>query len=324
MPGAGIKAINKRIRSVRSTQQITKAMKMVAAAKLRRAQDRLLAGRPYAGKLATLLEHLAAAGGGSHPFLVARPVRKRLFVVVTSDKGLCGAYNLNVIKLAQAGLEKSRDEGIETAVYAVGKKARDFFAKRGHTMFASHADFGGVASADRARTVADRAVAAFLDGSCDEVRLVYARFISTLTQRPAAQALLPIAPAAAVGAAPGGAAVGGAAAGTAPAAASGAPAGHAAGAGHGRILDGGELDYIWEPGREELFRILLPLYLRNRVYIALCEAFASEHGARMTSMTAATDNAGELIEFLTLRRNRERQAAITQELSEIVGGANAL
>ncbi len=115
MPGAGIKAINKRIRSVRSTQQITKAMKMVAAAKLRRAQDRLLAGRPYAGKLATLLEHLAAAGGGSHPFLVARPVRKRLFVVVTSDKGLCGAYNLNVIKLAQAGLEKSRDEGIETA-----------------------------------------------------------------------------------------------------------------------------------------------------------------------------------------------------------------
>jgi F-type H+-transporting ATPase subunit gamma len=297
VPGAGIKAINKRIRSVRSTQQITKAMKMVAAAKLRRAQDRLLAGRPYAEKLAGVLGHLADSGEGSHPLLAARTVRKRLFITITSDKGLAGAYNMNVIKVAQAEIEKGRREGVAGEVYAIGKKGRDHFGKRGFTLFESHADFGGEATADRARMIADRAAAAFLDGTFDEVRLVYARFVSTLTQRPTEELLLPIAREAQAD--PGGA--------------SGHPAAPAAG--H---------EYIWEPGREELHRLLLPLYLRNRVYIALCEAYASEHGARMTSMTAATDNAGELIDFLTLRRNRERQAAITQELSEIVGGANAL
>jgi F-type H+-transporting ATPase subunit gamma len=306
VPGAGIKAINKRIRSVRSTQQITKAMKMVAAAKLRRAQDRLLAGRPYAEKLAGVLSHLAESGEGTHPLLATRPVvRKRLYITVTSDKGLAGAYNMNVIKVAQAGIEKGRREGIGCEVYAIGKKARDYFAKRGFTLLGSHADFGGEATADRARMIAERVMAAFLDGTFDEVRLVYARFVSTLTQRPTDERLLPIAR-------------GAVAERPATTARAGAPAQADAQDEHCAR------DYIWEPGREELYRLLLPLYLRNRVYIALCEAYASEHGARMTSMTAATDNAGELIDFLTLRRNRERQAAITQELSEIVGGANAL
>lgn len=286
MAGAGIKTINKRIRSVKSTQQITKAMKMVAAAKLRRAQARLLAARPYAAKLADLLGQLAAGGAGDHPLFEARPVQRRLYIVVTSDKGLCGAYNMNVIKIAQAALKADREAGIAAAVYAVGKKARDYFAKRGHTMFAAHADFGGEASAERARQLVDRVEAAFLAGEFDDVQLVYARFVSTLTQRPAAAGLLPVAPPA-------------------------AQAGPAA-------------DYLWEPDKEQLYRVLLPLYLRNRAYIALCEAYASEHGARMTSMSAATENAGELIDHLTLRRNRERQAAITREINEIVGGANAL
>ena len=291
MAGAGIKIINKRIRSVRATQQITKAMKMVAAAKLRRAQARLLAARPYAGKLSDLLSHLAASGLDGHPLFAARPVRRRLYVITTSDKGLCGAYNMNVIKLAQAGMLAARAEGIEVAVYAVGKKARDFFGKRGYAMFESHADFSGEASAEKARRVGDRCEAAFLAGEFDEVKLVYARFVSTLTQRPTEQPLLPVAP---------------------PAAGAGAH-------------DGGHAtDYLWEPGKDALLRALLPLYMRNRVYIALCEAFASEHGARMASMSAATENAGELIDALTMRRNRERQASITQELSEIVGGANAL
>ena len=299
MAGAGIKIINKRIRSVRATQQITKAMKMVAASKLRRAQARLLSARPYAGKLSELLGHLAESGLDGHPLFSARTVKRRLYVVATSDKGLCGAYNMNVIKLAQAALDGARRDGVEVAVYAVGKKARDFFGKRGYTIYESHADFGGDASVDKAKRVGDRCEAAFMAGEFDEVRLVYARFISTLTQRPTDQPLLPVAPpeAAPVAATPKPA--------TAPAEAAGT-------------------DYIWEPAREALLGSLLPLYMHNRVYLALCEAFASEHGARMASMSAATENAGELIDALTLRRNRERQATITQELSEIVGGANAL
>jgi len=293
--GSGIKAINKRIRSVRATQQITKAMKMVAAAKLRRAQSRLLAGRPYAARLSGLLGHLAESGLGGHPLLEARPVRRRLFVVVTSDKGLCGAYNMNIIKMAQARLEQSRRDGVEIAVYAVGKKARDFFQKRGYPILESHADFGGEITADRANLVANRCTKEFLDGAFDEVHLVYARFVSTLTQRPESRCLLPVAPP------PGGQGP------QAPGAGTPAPT-----------------DYLWEPDQATLLQVLLPLYARNSAYIALCESFASEHGARMASMSAATDNAGELIDALTLRRNRERQAGITQELSEIVGGANAL
>ncbi len=300
MAGAGIKIINKRIRSVRATQQITKAMKMVAASKLRRAQARLLSARPYAGKLSELLGHLAASGLDGHPLFAGRSVKRRLYVVATSDKGLCGAYNMNVIKLAHAALDAARREGIEVAVYAIGKKARDFFGKRGYTLYESHVDFGGEASADKAKRVGDRCEAAFMTGEFDEVRLVYARFISTLTQRPTDQPLLPVAPPAAAPVA------------AAPPQPAAAPA------------EAANIDYIWEPDRETLLGALLPLYMRNRVYLALCEAFASEHGARMASMSAATENAGELIDALTLRRNRERQATITQELSEIVGGANAL
>jgi F-type H+-transporting ATPase subunit gamma len=294
LPGAGLKIINKRIRSIKSTQQITKAMKMVAAAKLQRSQGRMLAARPYSRKLTELLEQLA--GGATideegHPLFEQRKVVHRLFLVVTSDKGLCGGYNMNILKLAQKGIDESIAAGAETEIYAIGKKARDHFRKRGYTIFHEHVTFGGDISADRAREVGGRAVDAFLEKRFDEVRLVYSQFVSTVRQTPVNRQLLPIAPEEHE-----------------------ADAGGAAGGG----------DYIWEPSQDELYRILLPLYLKNRVFMTLSEAFTSEHAARMTSMTAATDNAGELIDALTMKRNRERQAAITAELSDIVGGANAL
>ena len=294
MPGAGLKAINKRIRSVQSTQQITKAMKMVSAAKLQRSQGRMLAARPYSRKLTDLLEQLAAAGAvgeASHPLFEVRKVARRLVVVVTSDKGLCGGYNMNILRLAQKTVEDSTAAGVETQVYAIGKKARDHFRKRGVALFAEHADFGGEVSADRAREVGERAVGAFLDRTFDEVRLVYSQFFSTVRQVPVALQLLPIA---------------------------------AEEAARDEAEPGHVTDYIWEPGQAALYRLLLPLYLKNRVFMTLSEAFTSEHAARMTSMSAATENAGEMIEALTMRRNRERQAAITSELSDIVGGANAL
>jgi len=293
VPGAGVKLLNKRIRSVKSTQQITKAMKMVAAAKLQRSQGRMLAARPYNQKLTELMQQLAGAAAEAHPLFQVRDVHKRLYLVITSDKGLCGSYNSNLLKLAQKAVDASVAEDIETSVYTIGRKAGDFFARRGYTVLDRHDDFSGEATAERGLTTGDRLVRAFLSGEFDEVRVVYARFVSTMTQRPKDVSLLPIAPEEAVG--------------------EGDDAKTAAAP-----------DYIWEPDQDTIFDLLVPLYLRNRVLMTLMEAFTSEHAARMTSMTAATENAGELIDFLTLKRNRERQAAITAELLDIVGGANAL
>jgi F-type H+-transporting ATPase subunit gamma len=294
VPGAGVKILNNRIRSVKSTQQITKAMKMVAAAKLNRSQGKMLAARPYAQKLVKLVQHLAGAADGDNPLFEVREVKRRLFVVITSDKGLCGSYNMNLIKQAQRSVDASREAGVETELLTVGKKAGDYFAKRGYTLFARHDDYNGDATAQRGHEVGDAIVGAFLGRTFDEVRVVFAEFVSTMTQAPVDRLVLPIAPEETAGE-------------------DDADDDHTAG-----------LDYIWEPGQTQLFDVLLPLYLRNRVFMTLMEAFTSEHAARMTSMTAATDNAGELIDALTLQRNRERQAAITAELLDIVGGANAL
>jgi F-type H+-transporting ATPase subunit gamma len=312
VPGAGVKALNKRIRSVKSTQQITKAMKMVAAAKLNRSQGKMIAARPYARQLARLVQHLAGAAQDAHPLFEVREVARRLYVVVASDKGLCGSYNLNLIKLAQQAIDASQAAGVETAVLTIGKKAGDYFAKRGYALHGRHDDFNGDASAERAQQVGDALVRAFLERTYDEVRIVYSEYHSTMVQRPSERAVLPIAPPAAATNGAGG----------------GEPAARRPQGKLGREDAPAEpvadVDYIWEPGREQLFALLLPLYLRNRVFMTLMEAFTSEHAARMTSMTAATNNAGELVDALTLRRNRERQAAITAELLDIVGGANAL
>lgn len=291
MAGAGVKILNKRIRSVKNTQQITKAMKMVAASKLQRSQGKMLAARPYSQKLTELMQQLAGKADIAHPLFEVRPVQKRLFLVIASDKGLCGSYNMNVLKKAQSAVDASVADGVETEIYAVGKKVRDYFAKRGYTLFEQHIDFGGEMNSERGKLVGDTAVSSFLDGTFDEVRVVYAAFVSTMNQRPVDLPLLPIAPDQ---------------------------------ADEDEHEDARAVDYIWEPSQEAMFDALLPLYLRNRVFMTLSEAFTSEHAARMTSMAAATDNAGEMIRTLTIQRNRERQAAITAELLDIVGGANAL
>ena len=294
MAGAGVKILNNRIRSVKNTQQITKAMKMVAASKLQRSQGKMLAARPYSQKLTELMQQLAGKADISHPLFEVRPVKRRLFMVVTSDKGLCGSYNMNVLKLAQKAVDESIAEGVETEVYAIGRKGAVYFRKRDYTLFKSHEDFGGSVTSDEGRMVGNDAVDAFLDGTFDEVKVVYSSFVSTMTQRPVDAPLLPIAPEDTAGE-----------------------------EGPGSSEAAGQ-DYIWEPSQEAMFAVLLPLYLRNRVFMTLAEAFTSEHAARMTSMSAATQNAGEMIDALTLQRNRERQSAITAELLDIVGGANAL
>ncbi len=293
MAGAGVKLLNKRIRSVKSTQQITKAMKMVAASKLQRSQGNMLAARPYSQKLTELMQQLAGKTDIADPLFEVRPIRKRLFLVIASDKGLCGSYNMNVLKFAQIAVDESVAEGVETEIYAVGKKVAEHFSKRGYTVFSSHEDFGGEINSERGSLVSNTMVEAFVGGQFDEVRTVYASFVSTMNQKPVNVAMLPIAPDQAI-------------------------------AQDDEETDDRAVDYIWEPSQEEMFKVLLPLYLRNRVFMTLAESFTSEHAARMISMSAATENAGELIDALTLQRNRERQAGITADLLDIVGGSNAL
>ena len=169
MAGAGVKLLNKRIRSVKSTQQITKAMKMVAAAKLQRSQGKMLAARPYSQKLTELMQELAGKADIAHPLFDVRPVQNRLYLVITSDKGLCGSYNMNVLKVAQKAVDASIAEGVSTQVYAVGKKAAEFFGKRGYTLFASHSDFGGEANSDRGNLVGNATVGAFLDHTFEDL-----------------------------------------------------------------------------------------------------------------------------------------------------------
>ncbi len=292
MAGAGVKLLNKRIRSVKSTQQITKAMKMVAAAKLQRSQGNMLAARPYSHKLTELMQQLAGKADIADPLFEVRPIRRRLYLVIASDKGLCGSYNMNVLKMAQAAVDASIAEGVETEIYAIGRKVEEFFRKREYKVFASHEDFSGEVNSEKGSLVGNTAVRAFTGELFDEVRVVYSSFISTMTQRPVDVPLLPIAPDQATG--------------------------------DEQADEQRAIDYIWEPSQEEMFKVLLPLYLRNRVFMTLAEAFTSEHAARMVSMSAATENAGEMIDSLTLQRNRERQSGITADLLDIVGGANAL
>ena len=292
MAGAGVKVLNNRIRSVQNTQQITKAMKMVAASKLQRSQGNMLAARPYSQKLTELMEQLAGKTDIADPLFEVRPIRKRLYLVIASDKGLCGSYNMNLLKMAQKAIDASIAEGVETQIYAVGRKSAEHFNKRDYTVFASNENFGGEINSERGSLVGNALVDAFVRGEFDEVRVVYASFVSTMTQKPVDLPILPIAPDQAI-------------------------------AGEEKENDRA-VDYIWEPSQEEMFKVLLPLYLRNRVFMTLAEAFTSEHAARMVSMSAATDNAGELIKDLTLQRNRERQAGITADLLDIVGGSNAV
>ncbi len=284
---ATLKELDRRIRSVKNTQQITRAMKMVAAAKLRRAQDSLMAARPYGEKLDALMADLAGTSV-EHPFFEVREVTKRLVVVVTSDKGLCGSYNAGILRETEHWLETLNDA--DTELFLVGRKGNDYFKRRRWPILKVIDDLGGTIDLSRFTAIADEVMHLYLSDQYQEIVFVYTKFISTLSSRPVRGVLLPMTTEELEG----------------------------EGAQHS------QKNYLYEPSAERVLEAILPKSVRNKIYTGLAEAFTSEHGARMTSMGAATDNAGELIDNLTLVRNRARQAAITQEISEIVGGADAL
>jgi F-type H+-transporting ATPase subunit gamma len=277
--------IRHRIRSVKSTQQITRAMKMVAAARLRRAQDSIFKARPYANQMLTLLESLAArTEQRAHPLLAERPIEKVLLVLITADRGLCGAFNANLIRAAQDYFEQRG--GKEVSIIAVGRKGRDVFRKRPLAMVSEHINLFGRLEFSQAQQVAKEIIDLYTQQKVDAVDFLYNEFKSILTQRVRVERYLPVKP-------------------VQPAA--------------GEAL----IDYIYEQPAPEILNALLPRYVEIEVYRALLESQAAELAARMTAMDAATNNASELIDSLTLHLNRVRQAAITREIIEVVSGAAA-
>jgi F-type H+-transporting ATPase subunit gamma len=284
---ATLRDIRRRIRSVESTQKITRAMKLVAAAKLRRAQERVLSARPYAMKMAELLSGLVRrAEGEAHPLLVRRPATRKRLVIITADKGLCGAFNSNILRASLAFLREQGETSVTLVV--VGKKARDFYRRRPYEIKSEMLGFFDRLAYSHAQELAGGLMQEYLAGEVDEVQLMYNEFRSVAVQRVKREQLLPIEPAEAAG------------------------EGEAPG------------DYIYEPSPEAILAALLPRHVTTQVYRALMESVAGEYGARMTAMEAATKNAKEMIGVLTIQYNKARQERITKELLDIVGGAEAL
>ncbi|HUF92784.1 MAG TPA: ATP synthase F1 subunit gamma [Candidatus Limnocylindria bacterium] len=283
---ATLRDIQRRIKSVQSTQKITRAMKLVAAAKLRRAQERIIAARPYANKMAELLGNLVTgADDDTHPLLEQREGPRRQIVIITADKGLAGAFNSNVIRRS---LEFVRASNVtELTLVVVGRKARDFYRRRDFTIKRDMIGFWDRLAFSHAQELADYFMQQYLDSEVDEVHLMYNEFRSVASQRPVRQQLLPIPK----------------------------PEGEQAEE---------SVDYIFEPSPAAILGDLLPRHVRMQVYRALMESLAGEYGARMTAMEAATKNAKEIIEVLTIQYNKARQEKITKELLDIVGGAEAL
>jgi len=304
---ANVRDLRTRIRSVKSTQQITRAMKLVSASKLRRAQDRILAARPYARKMGDVLSSLAVrANPERHPLLARRPEERVIVVVITADKGLCGSFNTNILNRVRHLLDGMHDR--EVRVDIVGKKGRDWFRRRDYTVRRALVDLFRSLSLDQAREIASDLIRGFTAGEWDAVYLVYNEFKSAIQQQVVVEQLLPI---------PrdtfGHDAFRGADAGGAP----------AEGGVNKRPVAPGE-DYIYEPGDRQLFETLLPKHVEIQVYRSLLESSAAEQGARMNAMSNATRNAEEMIESLTLQMNKIRQASITKEILEVVSGAEAL
>jgi F-type H+-transporting ATPase subunit gamma len=297
---ASLRAIRTRIKSVRNTQKITKAMKMVAAAKLRRAQDAVVRARPYAQLVDEILASLARAGFDPeqppHALMQKRPVKRVEVVMLTSDRGLCGGFNSNVIRRGQKFLLENGDKLEKIQFSTIGRRGRDFAKKRGIASRKDYVGFFGKLKYGQAEEVARDLIDAYLGEHLDAVFLLYNEFRSAISQQISLVQLLPIEPKAMLAATPA--------------------------SKDGQTLQ--PVPHLFEPSREVVLESLLPKHLAMQIWRALLESEASEHGARMTAMDAATKNAKEMIGRLTLDYNRARQAAITKELMEIVSGAEAL
>ncbi|MCW5514616.1 ATP synthase F1 subunit gamma [Muriicola sp. Z0-33] len=283
---ANLKEIRNRIASVSSTMQITSAMKMVSAAKLKKAQDAITAMRPYANKLTELLQNLSASmdGEAGSKYADNREVEKVLVVAITSNRGLCGAFNSNIIKQC-VSMQQETYSDKQVDFMAIGKKGNDLLGKK-NTIVANHSEIFDQLSFDNAATIAEELMDHFTNGEYDRIELVYNKFKNAATQIVMTEQFLPIVP-----------------------------------------IQGEEssnVDYIFEPSKPEIVAQLIPKSLKTQLFKAIRDSFASEHGARMTAMHKATDNATELRDQLKLTYNKARQAAITNEILEIVGGAEAL
>lgn len=285
---ANLKEVKTRINSVISTQQITKAMKMVAAAKLRKAQDRIIQMRPYAAKLTNILQNVSSGNLDAEDNIYGqdRDESRVLIIPITSDRGLCGAFNSNVNKTAFRRLKEFEEKGCSVSVLPLGRKADDFFKKRKVEKVSDYAGIFNNLDFEAAREVAEFAMKGFAKGDFDKVEIVYNQFKNVATQILCTEPMLPIQ--------------------------------------KPEDEDQGSLDYIFEPSKDYIVQELIPRSLKIQLFRALLESNAAEHGARMTAMDKATENAGELLDSLRLDYNRTRQAAITKELSEIVAGAEAL
>jgi F-type H+-transporting ATPase subunit gamma len=286
--------LRRRIRAVKNTQQITKAMKMVAASKLRRAQERMMSARPYATEMQRVLASLATRVDPSmHPLLAQRettPASKTLVIVVTADKGLCGSFNTNIIKAAGSYIVASPQACM---LGLVGRKGRDYFARRGFDVLFEQIGIFQSLKFESARAIGQTAIDTFVSGQVDRVILAYNEFKSVISQKIVIDQLLPIARADVESA-------------------------------EGRSTQASEVDYIYEPSPEAIFNELLPRYVEVQVYRALLESNAAFFAAQMTAMDTATKNSAEMISSLTLYMNKVRQAAITREIIEVVSGAEAL
>ena len=280
--------LRRRIRAVKNTQQITKAMKMIAASRLRKSQERIINARPYANETLRVLQNLASrTDPAAHPLLAVREEKTALIVVITADKGLCGSFNTNIIKAA--GEEMLAVGGRAVVLALIGRRGRDFFARRGYPVVYDRTHFFQHLAFDDAVAIAQVAIEEYSEERVDAVHLVYNEFKSVLQQRIVTERLLPI------------------------------PRGEM-----NEANPAARVDYLYEPDAATLFGQMLPRYVQTQVWRALLESAAAENAARMTAMDAATKNATEMIEDLTLYMNKVRQAGITREIIEVVSGAQAL
>jgi F-type H+-transporting ATPase subunit gamma len=295
---SGAKEVRTKIRSIKNTQKITRAMEMVAASKMRRAQDRMFTSRPYATKMQQVIGHLAKANSEyRHPYLDVRPVKRVGYIVVTSDRGLCGGLNTNLLKTTVMAMKAQHQQGVEIDLCLIGTKAEAFFKRHGGRIVATANHLGDTPAIADLIGVIKIMLDNYSNGTLDSLFIVHNHFVNTMTQQPQVEQLLPLV------------------------------SSHQepdVGATHASPMPEHQWDYIYEPSAQMLLDLLLTRYIESQVYQGLVENIACEQAARMIAMKSASDNAGDLIGDLQLIYNKARQAAITQELSEIVAGAAAV